>query len=139
MPFFNGPPYCGLAASCTVQYHFAERNRTWTTHFVMVFSVYSEWEHYSLAEKENMATIMANYRRDFDVVIYSKDRNITAATAWCKDKWPTLCPDAPYAPNLGWQFGTYLTFIAEHYHNLPNVTVFLEGDGLDRHTTRYRL
>jgi hypothetical protein len=118
------------------QYSFKERTRQWRTHFVYVFSVYKEWEHYSHAEKENMQQIVANYKKDFDVVVYNKYKDEDEADAWCKTAYPNLCPDhGRYGPNLGWQFGTYLTFVAEYYHNLPNVTIFVEGDGLDRHTT----
>jgi hypothetical protein len=92
---------CNHLHLCISQYHFVERNRTWNTHFVMVFSVYSEWERYSLAEKENMAEIMSHYRRDFDVVMYSKNRNLAAARAWywVGSKCSIISPD-PYMHSL---------------------------------------
>jgi hypothetical protein len=73
------------------QYHFQEHIRQWKTHHVYVFSVYKEWEHYSLAEKNNMREIIDDYKKDFDVVIYNKYKNEEDGDAWCKDEYPSLC------------------------------------------------
>ena len=47
------------------QFYFKERKRQWRSHFVYVFSVFKEWEHYSETEKKNMKEIVGNYKRDF--------------------------------------------------------------------------
>lgn len=74
------------------------------------------------------------YDKTWDGGYYRNDSDDTFGPSKANEKWPEY--NIIKANPNGYNIHDYMSFIIDHYENLPEVTVFCKGNTFPRHVTR---